>query len=284
MISVAIPTWRRTQTLRHTLDRILACRPRPLEILVHVDAGDAETRRLLEPVFKAEVRWFESATTQGPGGGRNLLLRSAASPLVAGFDDDSWPLDSDYFAVAESLAGRYPDAAVFNATEIRPGAEVVERGGPELELACFQNGACVVRSEAVLETRGFLPLRFAYGMEEADVALQLIDRGWRLLHSPALRVYHDSKLEHHASAAVNAAHICNTALLAYLRYPYRYWPLGMVRVINRVRYALKQGRYRGIMAGMFQIPRSVWKYRAHRAAVAPDTIRKSRLLAGVRGS
>ena len=98
-----------------------------------------------------------------------------------------------------------------------------------------------MRRDAFLVTRGYLPLHHAYGMEEADLALQFLDAGRELLYAPALRVYHDTRLEHHASEAVNAAHIRNTALLAYLRYPIPYWALGALQVLNRVRYAAHRG-------------------------------------------
>ena len=58
---------------------------------------------------------------------------------------------------------------------------------------------------------------------------------------PPCAFYRDTRLEHHASEAVNAAHIRNTALLAYLRYPIPYWALGALQVLNRVRYAAQRG-------------------------------------------
>jgi hypothetical protein len=250
-----------------------------MEILVHVDAEDNATERLIGPRFPEAVRWFRSTTTQGPGGGRNLLIRAAKTPLVASFDDDSWPLDADYFAVAAELFHAHPGAAVLSGQEVRPGMEAGGRDGGLRHAACYQNGACIMRRDAFLGTRGHLPLRQAYGMEEADVALQLLDAGWELLYAPALRVYHDSALEHHSTPAVNAAHIRNTALLAYLRYPVRYWPLGVLQVFNRARYAASMGRWRGMAAGFCQIPGALWHYRKERKSVRAATIALSRRLA-----
>ena len=277
-ISVVIPTWRRPESLTRALGEILACRPGPCEVLVHVDGGDEETERLVAPQFPNAVRWFHSRSTQGPGGGRNRLLAEATAPLVAGFDDDSWPLDPDYFAAAAEFFRSYPGVAVVTGQEIRPGMTPGPRETVVRHAACYQNGACVMRRDAFLSMRGHLPLRHAYGMEEADVALQLLDAGWELLYASDLRVYHDSRLQHHGSEAVNAAHICNTALLAYLRYPLRYWPLGMLQVLNRARYAAKMGRIRGIGKGLWQIPWAIWTYRGERRSVRPATVRRSRAL------
>ena len=88
-----------------------------------------------------------------------------------------------------------------------------------------------------------------------------------MLRSSLLRVFHDSELQHHVSPAINAAHITNTVLLAYLRYPVRYWPLGALQVFPRVRYALKMGRRRGILKGLLAIPFTIGKYRGLRQPV-----------------
>jgi GT2 family glycosyltransferase len=187
-ISVIAPTWRRPKSLREAITAIMACRPRPLEFLVHIDASDNETMPMLEREFTGKVRWFIGESPQGPGGGRNKLMREVTAPLVASFDDDSWPLDPDYFAVAAELFRSHPRAAVLNGQEVRPGIQLGDRDGGVRHVACYQNCACVIRRDAFLATRGHLPLRHAYGMEEADVALQLLDAGWEILHAPALRV------------------------------------------------------------------------------------------------
>jgi GT2 family glycosyltransferase len=278
-----IPTWRRSDALRRTLEQILSCRPAPAEILIHVDAGDNETQSALKPQFGDAVRWLSSDTTLGPGGGRNRLIREARSPVVASFDDDSWPMDADYFSAAAELFQSYPRAAVFDVLEVRPDTEQSEiachANAGIVPTACYQNCACLLRRDAFLTTSGYLPLRYAYGVEEADVALQLLDAGCEIMRAPALRVYHDSQLEHHSSPRVNAAHIANTALLAYLRYPVSYWPLGVMQVLNRARYAMRMRRWRGIASGLCQIPGALWQHRKYRKPVTAATIAQSRRLA-----
>lgn len=278
-ITVIIPTWCRPASLRHALELILACDPAPAEVLVHIDAGDTETAPMLEREFSGKVTLFRSETTQGPGGGRNLLLQHAQCPLVASFDDDSWPLDTDYFAAAARLMEANPQAGVLTGRVTLRGETPATKSEAVWPMASYESGACVYRREAFLATRGFMPLRHAYGMEEADVALQLMDAGWTILRASSLQVFHDSELQHHVSAQINAAHITNTALLAYLRYPIRYWPLGALQVMNRVRYSLKSKRHQGILKGLLAIPVTAAQFRAHRRPVRPATIQRSRRLA-----
>lgn len=277
-ISVVIPTWRRPDQLRYVLQQILACQPKPAEILVHVDAGDKDTPQMLQREFAEQVVWMASEHRQGPGGGRNLLIKQARFPLIASFDDDSWPLTTDYFGIAARLMSEQPRAAILTGQVTLRGQSHKPESGSLTEVGCYESGACVLRREAFLQTKGYLPLRYAYGMEEADIALQIFDAGWTILKAPQLHVYHDSELQHHASPEINAAHITNTALLAFLRYPVSYWPLGLAQVGNRIRYALSVGRRRGIMAGVLGIPRAIRTYAQARQPVKKETILRSRQL------
>ena len=118
-----------------------------------------------------------------------------------------------------------------------------------------------------------MPLVVAYGMEEEDLALRLLDRGRTLLHCPCLRVFHDTDRSHHNSALITSGTIANIALLAWLRYPARYWPYGVLQVANRCIWCMRVGRRRGIISGLTQIPGHLWKHRHLRAPVSPQAMR-----------
>ncbi|MBD2150286.1 glycosyltransferase family 2 protein [Pseudanabaena sp. FACHB-1277] len=280
-ISVVIPTYKRLKVLQLCLEKILTSNPLPSEIVIHIDFGDQETKNFLVQKQYSLVRWITSETTQGPGGGRNKLIREAKYPIIASFDDDSWPISPDYFQVALDTFAKYPKAAVISAQEIRRNSRQLNQSKSDRiqEVSCFQNCACLIRKEAFMQTSGYIPLRYAYGMEEADVALQILDKGWQIIEVLDLQVFHDTELEHHASPEINAAHIANTALLAYLRYPAKYIILGILQVLNRLRYTLSQGRWDGILKGILLIPNLLYKYRSQRKPVTPQTMQLSRKLA-----
>lgn len=279
-VSVVIPTWNRSAMLRRTLRELLSAEPPVEEILIHIDAGDTETAPMLDREFAGQVSWRQSATTQGPGGGRNLLFRQARHPLVACFDDDSWPMDRGFFGQVVALFTARPEVAVVACPIVMPSIKTpLEAEGPG---NCFENCGCVLRREAFLATAGYLPLRYAYGAEETDVALQLLDAGWSIWHAPALRVYHDSEHGHHRGKRITSAHIRNTGLLVFLRYPWQYWPLGIAQVANRAVYSFRVHRRRGIVTGLLSILPTCWQWASRRKTVAPATIRKSRQIARAR--
>ena len=277
-LSIVIPTFARPQKLAECLGRILAVKPETITLLIHVDAGDKETPKFLAGHFSGKVHWICASSRRGPGGGRKFLMEMAKTQWVVTFDDDSWPESLDFLKRLENVIAANPKAGVL-AFPINVRGQKPSYWSPEIQQAsCFENCGCAIRREAFLQTDGFLPLRHAYGMEEADVSLQLLDKGWQILNVPDLWVYHDTGMEHHASPQVNAAQITNTALLAFLRYPIRLWPLGILQTINRVKYAISVGRFQGILKGLLDIPFACWKYRAARKPVKAETIQLARKL------
>lgn len=280
-ITAIVTAYRRIPETLATLAKLQACVPAPDEILVHVDCGGDECRAAVTSAFP-EIRVLVSDKPVGPGGARNKLIAAARNEIVASFDDDSYPMDQDYFARAASLLKANPRAAVLTGQVSLRGETPAAESEAVWPVASFQGCGCVYRREAFLAMRGYLPLRWAYGVEEADVALQLMDAGWTIMQVSSLRVFHDTQLQHHRSPQINADSIANIALLAYLRYPIRFWPLGALQLLNRVGYSLKTGRYRGIVKGLLAIPYTIVKYGPERQPIKPATLRHSRQLAKVR--
>lgn len=270
-VSVILPTFRRPTRTLETLAAVLACAPPPAEVIVHVDAGDAETAIAIRGRFPA-VRVLLADTPQGPGGGRNRLLQAAEHEIVVSLDDDSFPVDTDFFtAVGAAFAAR-PQAGILAMQIIHDHEPMIHRSPGASEVADFVGCGCAYRRSAFLATQGYLPLHPAYGMEEADLALQIVDAGWRIVHINDLRVRHATDRSHQAKPEVVAAHLSNTLLLAYLRYPLRYALLGLAQYLNRMRYSLVRGQVRGVLWGLVQTPTQLRRHGALRRPVKANTI------------
>lgn len=280
MISVIIPTWRRTERLLETLDILRTHGDAIGEILIHVDAGDTETVPAVAARYP-QANVLQASTSQGPGGARNRLLRESRGALVVSLDDDSYPIDGDFFAEVQACFARHPKAAVLAMSIIHDNEDIIPRSETDREVADFVGCGCAYRREAFLQTDGYVPLHPAYGMEEADVALQLLDRGWQILQCGRLRVRHATDRGHQTSISVVSAHVRNTALLAFLRYPSQLALLGVAQVANRMKYSLGRGHVLGALLGALQIPGVLWTHRARRRAVARDTVTRIRALRAI---
>lgn len=271
-ISAIVTAYRRTEQTLATLRAIESCEPRPAEILVHVD-GDETACAAAVQRSHPRVRVISGRHRIGPGGGRNAMMAAATHAVVGSFDDDSYPIDRDYFARIAAVFAECPQAAVV-------GAHVYHRHqvvGPDARVAAwvadFSGGACAYRREAFLSTGGYVPLTTAYGMEEVDLALRLHAQGRRILDTPWLRVFHDTDLAHHADPAVTAASIANLALLTYLRYPVAMWPVGAGQCLTRIWWLLRHGRRRGILRGLASIPATLTTHAGARRLVPASALR-----------
>jgi GT2 family glycosyltransferase len=271
-ISAIITAYERIEQTLATLRIIQSCTPAPDEVLVHVDANRRDCEEAIRKTFPA-VRILRSKEQVGPGGGRNKLVDAAQFEIVASFDDDSYPIDSDYFARAAKLFEQCPDAAVICAALYHVGEAIGLDDRHAEWTADFSGGACIYRRRAFLDAGGYVPLPVAYGMEEVDLALRLHSRGGRILTTRWLRVFHNTNLERHADPRVTAGSIANLALLAYLRYPVSLWGIGIGQCANRLLWLLRHGRRRGILKGVTMIPAHLWSNHRYRLPVSKTTVR-----------
>lgn len=270
-ISAIVTAYRRVDRTLQTLRAIEACVPPPAEILVHVDGNQtacAEAIRRSHPAARVLV----SDAAVGPGGGRNKMIAAARHSIVASFDDDSQPIDADYFARVAEVLDEIPAASVVGAHVYHRHDAVQPDVRTAAWVADFSGGACAYRRDDFLATGGYVPLETAYGMEEVDLALRMHAQGRRLLQTAWLRVFHDTDLARHADPVVTAASVSNIALLTYLRYPVTMWAVGAAQCLNRIWWLLGHGRRRGVLRGLRGIPVLVRRHARERQLVRASAV------------
>src|ERR1039458_6891032 len=162
-VSVGIPTYARGLRVLKVLEHLAGCDPQPAEIIVHVDQSDGQLERELTNCFPS-VRVCSSPRRIGPGGGRHRCLQAAAQPYFASFDDDSWPLDRDFFAEVVTLFERHPRAAGLAALVYFPDEAQPEREAGVATATDFAGCGCAVRVEAYRQTAGYIDRPWAYGI------------------------------------------------------------------------------------------------------------------------
>ncbi|HEX6164097.1 MAG TPA: glycosyltransferase [Vicinamibacterales bacterium] len=271
-VTAIVTGYRRADQLLNTLRIVAACEPAPAEIIVHVDAGEHECAKRVGAAFPA-VRVMVSDQRVGPGGGRNKMVAAATHDLVASFDDDSYPIDRDYFARVRQLFEDFPDAWVVDSRVFHLNQAIEPDTTTATWVADFSGGGCAYRRERYLQTGGYVPLATAYGMEEVDFGLRLHALGGRVLRSGRLRVFHHTDLSHHADPLITSASIVNVALLAYLRYPLSMWAVGAAQCANRIQWLLRHGRRRGVWSGLMAIPAAIAEHRGERDPLPRRAVR-----------
>lgn len=272
MITAIVTAFRRVEQTVATLTAIAQCDPPPQEVLVHVDGNEPALVNAIRAA-QADARIFGGERRIGPGGSRNLMIAAASHPIVTSFDDDSWPIDHDYFARVAEVFARVPEASVVGGHVYHRHETVGADAKTAAWVADFSGGACAYRREHFLATGGYVPLETAYGMEEVDLALRLHAQGRRVLQTSWLRVFHDTDLARHADPTVTAASVANLALLTYLRYPWSLWPVGVGQSFNRIWWLLGHGRHRGVLRGLASIPATLRQHGGSRRLVPAAAVR-----------
>lgn len=259
-ITVGIPTYSRGERVFQAIERILACDPVPAEIILHVDASDAVLEQRLAQVFPS-VKVISSPHRVGPGGGRHRCLLAGRHEVFASFDDDSWPVDDDYFARLIKHVQDSPEAACF-ATVISQRNERMPPLRETSEIVTDYTGCGYALRASVYRTlSGYVDRPDAYGLEERDLSLQLHTSGHQIRFCNDLRVFHDTELTHHSRPEITTATIQNAALLTWLRYPITLWIYGALQVANVIWFMAGQRRFAGIASGLWGIPASLWGFR-----------------------
>ena len=271
-VTVGIPTYARAERIFDPIGRIVASKPPPAEIIVHVDAGEGSLEQKIADLFPS-VRVLSSANRVGPGGGRHRCLMAATQPYFASFDDDSWPIDSDFFARVAEHFSQAADVGGLVANVTLPGGAAPPATAMSVPVLDYPGCGHALRVAAYREISGYLDRPVAYGLEEVDVAMQLHAAGWRLLKCGDLRVFHDTDMVHGPRPEITAASIENAALMAWLRYPVALWPLGILQYANTIRSMLANRGVQGIVGGILRTPVELWRHRHLRRALSSTAIR-----------
>lgn len=270
-VAVIIPTYNRGTAVVSVLERVLDCNPQPAEIWVHIDQSDGLLERQLIERFPG-VHILSSSGRLGPGGGRHRCLLACGAPYAVSLDDDSWPVDADFFAAIEPLFSRHPNAAIFGASIWHRSEAEIRRSNRVRRMASYVGCGHAMRVAAYQELRGYLARPTAYAIEESDVGLQLFVKGWHVYSAEELRVYHDTDRAHHDAADITASTITNLALLAFLHYPAIDLGRGAAQVANRIAFCLRKGRIRGVAAGIGGIAAECYRNRNLRAPIGHDVL------------
>lgn len=270
-VAVIIPTYERGTAVVSVLERVLACDPQPAEIWVHIDQSDGVLEQKLLERFPG-VHILTSTGRLGPGGGRHRCLLACGVPYAVSLDDDSWPVDADFFAAIEPLFSKHPSAAVFGASIWHRSEAAIRRSNLVRRVASYVGCGHAMRVAAYRSLRGYLARPMAYAIEESDVGLQLFVKEWQVFSAEELRVYHDTDRTHHEAAKVTASTITNLALLAFLHYPAIDLGRGVAQVANRVAYSVRRGRTSGVVSGLAGIVTECYRNRALRAPIRHDVL------------
>jgi GT2 family glycosyltransferase len=272
-ITVIIPTYNRGMKVLSVLEKVRLCNPEPVATIIHIDQSDGRLESELKERFP-DVDILTSSVRRGPGGGRHRCLLACKTPFAVSFDDDSYPVDIDFFAAVERLLLEHPRTALLEANVWHRNESELPRATSLTPIPSYIGCGYAIRLDVYRQMRGHLDRPVPYAFEEPDLSLQLFVSGYQMMRAGELRVFHDTDLKHHHSTEITSGSIMNVALYAFLHYPMMASGLATLQLGNKVAYCLRRGRIGGIIPGLLGIPADCWRNRMYRKPVPRKTLQR----------
>jgi GT2 family glycosyltransferase len=283
-LSFVLVTYKRGELLQRCLDSITSQEglPFPCEIVLIDNGGDAPVQAYTDDRFTLRVE--RSGGNLGAAGGRNFAMQLATGEYFIGLDDDA--LFTTPHDAANALAVLESDpqigALAFHSRDEHGQPIRMEYPHPDKAFIAAQTAQTPVphffgvghalRAEVIRKVGGY-PERLFYLAEELDLALRIIDAGYRIMYLPTVTVTH-----FHAQAGRAATgdkywrvSALNKSRVAFRLLPFPY-PLTTLVVWSAA--ALIKTRRPAVPLAVW---RDLWReratLRAERRPIHPETVR-----------
>lgn len=241
--SVIITTHNRREDLIQTLKQIQKMRPSPAEILITADGCSDGTEDLVQNEFP-DIRIFSNQPGKGSVASRDHMIRESHNRYILCLDDDSYPVEKDFFTRMETILRNSPDAGLVTfpqRSEEYPASLNRKDFGSPRWIGSYPNSGAVYDRELYLNLPGF-PHFFFHAYEEPDYAIQVISAGKKVLFSTSATIRHHWAGTGRNEGRTHRRHARNEALSVILRAPQWAIPLLLpYRALRQFQYAWKRG-------------------------------------------
>jgi len=248
-VVVGIATHNRAGELRKAIASALDQRHAPLRVTVIDDASSDETRTLRDQFNN--VSWERWERAQGYVRARNKMMLTAMEDYYVSLDDDSWFICGDEIAIAVNYLERDRQAAAIAFDILTPDRpQPVPRGARHL-VGTFIGCGHVLRLSTVKALGGYAEFPGAYGGEEKDLCLRLIDAGYRIVKFDGVHVWHEKSALVRDLPRQHCSGVCNDLALTLRRVPVvLLLPILLWKVSKHLLFSLRRGLLRPCLQGI----------------------------------
>jgi len=245
---VGIATHNRAGELRKAIASAFQQSHAPLRVAVIDDASSDETPALRNE-FKA-VSWQRCDQAQGYVRARNKMMLTASEDYYVSLDDDSWFTCGDEIAIAVDFLEDHPRAAAVAFDILSPDCSQSVSRGSRQSVAMFIGCGHVLRLAAVKEVGGYTELPGAYGAEEKDLCIRLIDSGYQIVKLAGVHVWHDKSSLARDLSRQHRSGVCNDLALTLRNVPLGVlFPILAWKVSSHVAFSIRTGLLRSCLRG-----------------------------------
>lgn len=264
LVSIVIATWNRRQDVLDTIRSIYDQDYSRFEIIVVDNASMDGTPDEIRASFP-DVKLICLPENRGASGGRNAGLQQARGKYILCLDSDASPeqgaLHSIVHAFERDATLGAVNSKVINAftRDFDPAAgwayseKQKAKSNEEFYTHNFSETGCAFRREALLKA-GLFWERLFFGREGEELALRILDAGYRILYLPSAVILHRVSPQKRIASTERKHHdFCNALRISVVRYPW--WMLFWMFPLKVAAELVKGGR-RGNVGWVFK---TVWQ-------------------------
>jgi len=241
--AVTIATRNRRHDLEKTLAILARLDPQPDEVLITADACTDDTVEWVRAHYP-QHRLTVNAQARGSVGSRNDMFRNAASDIVLILDDDSHPIETDFFAHLPVLFEQRPRVAIINfpqRTDECPATLETKDFGPSHFAGTYVNCATAVRRSVFVGLGGY-PDFFFNAYDEPDLCLRCLAAGWQVWYETSLTIRHYFTSAQRNEIRTHHNHARNELWSVWMRCPMpQLFAVSLFRIARQFGYAGKRG-------------------------------------------
>jgi len=285
MISVVIAAWNRKEDVLQTVAAVYGQDHRDFEIIVADNGSTDATAEALSASFP-DVRLVRLPENRGATGGRNAGIAVARGDIILCLDSDASPERGALRVLAQKFASD-PSIGVVNSKIINAATrdfdptagwayseEQKARSDEEFFSHNFSETGCAIRRE-VLDKVGMFCEKLFFGREGEELALRVLDAGYKILYCPSAVVLHRASPQKRIASAERRYYDFRNSLYIYiLRYPW--WMLVWflpLKVAAECVKGVKQRRFDWIARALHDTVREFPSLMRERKPIRGDTAR-----------
>lgn len=269
VLSVVIATWNRKRDVLETIRSVYEQGYPDFEIIVVDNASMDGTPEEIHASFP-DVKLVCLSENHGASGGRNVGLRQARGRYILCLDSDASPergtLNAIVRAFEQDETIGVVNSKVVNAytRDFDPAAgwayseKQKTKGDQEFFTHNFSETGCAFRRDALLKA-GLFWERLFFGREGEELALRMLDAGYRILYCPSAVVLHRVSPQKRIASTERKYHDFRNTLRIYIvRYPWwlLVWMLPL-KVAAELAKGLRRGRTGWVFKAVWHIVREL---------------------------
>ena len=285
LVSVVVLYYKRREIIEETLRSVLRQDYSHREIIV-VDNHSQDDLRKIIPELGAEIKLIELPDNVGACGGRNAGIRAALGSIIVFIDDDvCFASSSEVTKIVNTFAHRADmdvlalqicdprtgEVRIREWCHTRPYDKFVEE---EFETNWFGEGASAFRRH-VFDQCGLYYEPLYYGAEGHDMVVRILDHGFRVLHTPTIRVNHWASEK---GRTIGRQYYYFTRNFIWMAYKdYALWDglcFIVPKMIMMAYFAIKSTSYLPVVQGIWDGIRGLSGIRPDRTPISRTTIQR----------